>query len=1020
MAEDRIPESASQEISEYDRAIIDDVSNDYLQRRQAFGVINSPAFKALESAQVDPPSQENNDDTEEVNGEDMPQSAADMYLDEKFPSELAPAHTPMFPGDEAISALTGEAEPTVEEEFEAHQTYIDKIWKPVLRAIGINLDADKDKFEEWFADFEAVNGRPPEFEEVPEDIWQLAEFDNAEIPLDAPKKLVKGGVKEAIELAAKKADDVLGYSDKPLFEILQKPGVTDELADDLTRVDPDAPYHRFAGNINFGNINSSEDAKALIDGVATRYADDIDIARRGVVSHEETSELADLVGMTPERLLARRKGEAFNAHEALAARQILVSSAEELSTLAQKVASGTADTIDRFAFRKQLATHYALQAQVSGMTAEAGRALNAFKIGAGSTAGRVKAIKEMMETAGRMDTDTLARMMTDLETPEQVGKFVQKAQKAKTFGMLMEAWINGLLSGPQTHAVNTLSNSLVALWMIPERMIASAISKVPKLGSGEIAGTEALHQAYGLVEGFKDGLKAFGRTIKTGEPSDILGKLETGYEKAITAENVRGTMLGSKFGRHLEEGAPLARAVDLMGEIVRMPGRFLEAEDGLFKAVGYMTELRTRAIRQAHNEGLRGRPAARRINEILQNPETHAPDIHMDAIDMARYQTFTNQLGPAGTKLQGLISHHPMLRLIMPFVRTPTNILKFAFERTPLAPLGKQFRAEIMAGGARRDMALAKLSMGSMIMAVAATMAAEGKITGGGPSNKGMRNTLRNKGWQPYSVKVGDKYYAYGRLEPIGMMLGLAADAAEIMGQTDEMTAQKIAAATTMSISKNMTSKTWLRGLSEAINAIDDPNRYGEQWWKKFAGTAVPTGVAQIERTLSPEMSATYSWMDQIKSRIPGYSDDLPPRRNVWGEPIVLDGGWGPDMISPIYTSTEKYSPIDDELLRLEMPKGMPKRKMSINRVPIELNPQEYDDFVVAMNKTKLPSTNSTLKKSLDKLVKTRFYRDLSDDNKKTVIRRHFTEARMVAQQELLRKNPELRAIIEYGLTQGF
>ena len=1010
MGPDSIPKSASEQVDEHDSAVIDDIGNDYLQRRQAFGVINSPAFKALEVSQQGPPDDVEGNETEGESQEPVV-SPADMYLEEKFPT--APAHDPVVP-KRPISTITGEPHPTMRDELEGRKKVWERIGKPLLRMVGFNLDADQPQFESWFDEFEAENQRPPEFEEVPPEIWDLADWENAEIPLDAPKKIIKGGVKEALELAGKKADDVLGYSDKPIFEILQKPGITDELAEGVTKTDPDMPYYHFAGNINFGHINSTDDAKALIDGVASRYANEMDEARRGVVSWEETQELAELSGMTPERLLSRRKGQAFNAHEALAARQILVSSAEKLSELAHRVATGTADQIEQFAFRKQLSVHYALQAQVSGMTAEAGRALNAFRIDAASNAGRLKAIDELMQTMGGVDTNTLADMITTMDTPEKISKFVQEAQNANTLDMLIEAWINGLLSGPQTHAVNMTSNALVSLWMIPEKMVATAISKIPKAGSGDIAATEALHQAYGLVEGFKDGLKAFGRTIKTGRAVDPVSKMEAGYQGAITAENVRKTMLGSKFGRHLDEGSVAAHAVDLLGHGVRMPGRFLEAEDTLFKSIGFRMELRSRAIRQAHMEGLEGDAAAKRIHDILNDPETHAPDIHLAAIDMARYQTFTNQLGPAGSYLQKTIASMPALRIVVPFVRTPSNILKFAFERTPMAPLSKQVRAEIAAGGARRDLALAKISMGSMVMAVAGAMAAEGRITGGGPSNRGMRTLMRNKGWQPYSIKVGDTYYAYGRLEPIGMMLGLAADAQEIMGQTDEMTAGKIAAATTMAISKNMTSKTWLRGFSEALNAMDNPDMYGEKWWERFAGTAIPTGVAQVERYMSPEMSAVYSWMDQIQSRIPGYSDDLPPRRNVWGEPIVLGGGWGPDMVSPIYTSNEKYSPIDDELLRLEAPMGMPRRAMNIHGVNIELDPQEYDDFIVAMNKTKLSSSNTTLKKTLDRLVKRKDYKSLPDEQKENMIRRHFTEAKMLAKEKTLEKHPELRAIIEH------
>ena len=43
--------------------------------------------------------------------------------------------------------------------------------------------------------------------------------------------------------------------------------------------------------------------------------------------------------------------------------------------------------------------------------------------------------------------------------------------------------------------------------------------------------------------------------------------------------------------------------------------------------------------------------------------------------------------------------------------------------------------------------------------------------------------------------------------------------------------------------------------------------------------------------------------MEKIKAKTPSLSEDLPPRRNLWGDPIVLGGAWGWEMVSPIYVS---------------------------------------------------------------------------------------------------------------------
>lgn len=684
--------------------------------------------------------------------------------------------------------------------------------------------------------------------------------------------------------------------------------------------------------------------------------------------------------------------------------------------MAKRVQSLDATDVDKYEFRKALNTHYAIQAQVSGMTAEAGRALQSFNIPAQSSKLKVVQIKDFLENVPGLSVEDLARGISSMDSVRGVNTFVRQVQKATTVDMVLEAWINGLLSGPQTHAVNTLSNTLVAIWQIPERFLASGISRLA--GDDAIGGGEAMHQMFGLVQGSKDGLKAFAKATITGESSDVLGKIEARYPRAITANNIKQLPLINKIAPDaLEEGGVSARFVDYLGEAVRVPGRMLTAEDDFFKSIGYRMELNARAYRRAvSEEGLEGPQAALRMQEIINNPQELAPDIHLASVDAARYQTFTKPLEEGGRAIQTFLNKHPFGRVIVPFVRTPTNILKFAGERTPLAFASKNVRGEIAAGGARRDLALAKIAVGSMGMATVAGLTMEGKITGNGPTNSDMRAIKYNTGWKPYSVLIGDKYYSYNRLEPIGMLFGIAADFTEIAGDLTETERNDLSTAIVSAVSQNITSKTWLRGLSEAISAIEDPQRYGAKWFENLAGTVVPTGVAQIERVMSPEMSAVHSAMDAIKARVPGYSDTLPPRRNIWADVIAPEGGLGPDIISPIYTSTKKVAPVDQELLDLRMPLQMPRETQIFEGIPIKLNPIEYDRFLVLMNEIKLDSTGKELKKSLETMIASNEYKTTKDKEIKEIrIRDMMTEARFTAKEYLKLEFPIIKQIIAQG-----
>jgi len=96
-------------------------------------------------------------------------------------------------------------------------------------------------------------------------------------------------------------------------------------------------------------------------------------------------------------------------------------------------------------------------------------------------------------------------------------------------------------------------------------------------------------------------------------------------------------------------------------------------------------------------------------------------------------------------------------------------------------------------------------------------------------NKKAERQELQNIGWQPYSVKVGDKYYSYGRLEPIATIVGMAADFSQIKDHMTEDEKYNVAAGIYGSIAANLKDKTFLTGLSNIIHLTDEPERYGKQ-----------------------------------------------------------------------------------------------------------------------------------------------------------------------------------------------
>ena len=123
-------------------------------------------------------------------------------------------------------------------------------------------------------------------------------------------------------------------------------------------------------------------------------------------------------------------------------------------------------------------------------------------------------------------------------------------------------------------------------------------------------------------------------------------------------------------------------------------------------------------------------------------------------------------------------------------------------------------------------------------------------------------------------------------------------------GDVKNADGSKLALALSLTLSNQLTDKTFMQGFSNLVSVLQDPVRYSGSAGQNFMKSLVPRLFAQGERMIDPTVRDTLTLMDQIKSQIPGLSQTLPPRRNVWGQTVMLSGAFGPDIISPIYSST--------------------------------------------------------------------------------------------------------------------
>jgi hypothetical protein len=777
-----------------------------------------------------------------------------------------------------------------------------------------------------------------------------------------------------------------------------------------------------AKNINLNRLETTDEVKELLDAAAEADPISVNNARRQQITQRETEALANDLGMTVDDLLARKGGEAFNAEQAVAARRLLVASGENLIKVAKTAKDGGQEAL--LVFRRAMAQHRAIQLEVAGMTAEAGRALQSFRIMASSAAEQEKMIKEAIEASGGMDVNqNMAAKMAGIKDVGDVGPVVKNFHQATVMDMISEGWLNGLLSGLGTHAMNITSNLSVIGLSVIERQVAGTFGK-------SVARGEAGAQILGIVEGAKEGIKLAGKALRTGESTDIMQKQEIAMKKSITAEQ-------------LGLSGTLGQAVNFMGNVIRTPGRALMASDEFFKSVAYRMELQARAYRTAVDEGLEGDEFVQRVNGILTNPPA---DIKMDAVNFGRYQTFTNALSETpygeptksqlGKRLTQARDSSGILGVVgAPFLRTPINVVKYASARGPLAPFMPSVRADIKAGGARKELALARIATGSAMMSITGLMAIKGQITGQGPANYNERRIKEMTGWKPNSILVGDTYYSLERADPIAQILLMSANIYEVVGQAeDDNDGWDLLYAGAFTIANSLTSKTFYNGLSEMLSAYDSASRDPDnqqntvvKYFKRLAASTVPAIVAAEARRQDPMLRAANTLTEQFKRRLPGYSKDLPPRRNMFGEPIVLEGGLGPDFMSPFYQSGKKYNDVATQMSMNEMATTMPGRTID----GVELTTIQQDRYIMlsaGLDQDGKAMPGGSLHQRLSQVIKTPQYKNATvgpNGTQAKIISGYINDYRSRARKMMPQEFPELQSKIsaldveDYKAKQG-
>lgn len=672
------------------------------------------------------------------------------------------------------------------------------------------------------------------------------------------------------------------------------------------------------GPLNYTKLNSEDSVKQMIDNLVITTRDELKHIG-GVYKPDRaktlamTESLAEVMGEDASSLFTKLSALAKSTEDLdstlVAGKMLIKRVSDDLFNVATKLDNGLGNDQDKVLFKHMTDILATSLDHVAGIQTAAARTTGAGRIAV--TEGITKKnFADLLEKVGGDEyVRTLAgRIRMAQGDPKAIVSAVKGTPTAlqKGFQIHNFLWINGLLSGVKTTAVNIGSNFIQTVLM-PGFRLAGGV-----LGHDKDQVAEALYHYKFMRSSLADAWQYARKSWETSR--SILDPGNAGF----------ATNLDNPFGAGYET----------LAKIISTPGRLLGAQDEFFKQITYRSHIMASAQQEAFKRGLDDTLTRELIQTRLDQAVGHMGQaLDKEALLAAQMTTFTQPLkarswfevgGREITLGEGLahLSQNPLLKgTVLPFIKVPTNLMRQVWDMSPAALARRQFWEEISAGGERKAVAMGKLGVGTMIGAFGTMLAFEGRITGAAPKDPTLRAQLGSD-WQPYSFVFPqpdgtNHYVSYARLDPFSTFFGIAADMKHMAGKIKDREYEDVAVALATSLAKSVSSKTYLQGVAGALDALGGDESAMQKFLNSYAGSHVP-GITQLVNT-DDELKDVRGMVDAVMARLPGFSQFVETKRDNFGEPVQPPAGWPWSAINPFVYHTGSNDPVRKELSDLAL-----------------------------------------------------------------------------------------------------
>lgn len=726
--------------------------------------------------------------------------------------------------------------------------------------------------------------------------------------------------------------------------------------------------------------DSSDEARETIKKVFADNPDIVETQVRGEVPFERTRAQAARLTFDPGDVTP---GMNPNAEQTLAARNLVASLADKTTRLKADLDASPADAALGNQLTKAHEDLVDATIAVRGFRAEQGRALNALKIKAEAAAAPGKA--RFIEAANRYGAtrdDIVAALGRAGDDPLRQYRELVNIARPDFRETIRGLYITNLLTNPKTFERNLVGNALRVVEDVALKPVAAGVDVLRSAATGAPRQVFAGESAVSAIAGVKSIPSAFRAAVQV---------LRQGYTDEAAH---RFAFEDGKFDLPREFGGIL-RPLNVVG-------RALNATDIYFRTLAASMArdagAYSRAVQKARSEGLSGARLRERTADLMAEIATNPPRDLLDEIESVSARSVFREGNQPARALDAWLETWPAplrvaARIVVPFIRTPANIISQGFQHTPAGFVTKKG----LEGGRTGAQEQARAAFGTLLIAPLVYLAANDQMTGSAPTEDAGKRDAFLAEHPENSVKIGDTWYQYSDLGPLAIPMSVVANSVYSWqttgtepGDSDVMAVSKKVFQAMVSTGQTVFDASYLSGLGELLDAAQNPNQSGAKFIQRRLSSFVPgqgllRAAAQVE---SPVVRQPKTMSEAIQANIPGYQKGVLPRLDAFGQPVER-GDVGLRALFIPTTKTPVDDPVRREMLRLDLEPEPAKSAKTVNvggRVG-QVALDRGGDFAIRQAK------GLTMRFYVERAMASPVYQSASDETKKSIVERQMKRA---------------------------